>query len=80
MEAGVEITRLVRRKLKILGSYGAKPRKDMPILLKLAQAGIVGVGAEVTDRFTLEEADLAYRRLDKGQIVGRAVVAMGGEA
>lgn len=78
MEAGVEITRLVRRKLKILGSYGAKPRKDMPILLKLAQAGIVGVGAEVTDRFTLEEADLAYRRLDKGQIVGRAVVAMGG--
>jgi len=78
MEAGVEITRLVRRKLKILGSYGAKPRKDMPILLKLAQAGIVGVGAEVTDRFTLEEADLAYRRLDKGEIVGRAVVMLGG--
>lgn len=78
VEAGMEITRLVRRKLKILGSYGAKPRKDMPLLLKLAQAGVIGVGAEVTERHTLEEADLAYRRLDQGQVVGRAVVVMGG--
>ncbi|GGN04449.1 succinate-semialdehyde dehydrogenase [Thermus composti] len=77
VEAGVEITRLVRRKLKILGSYGAKPRRDMPTLLKLAQVGSLGVGAEVTERFTLEEADLAYRRLDRGEIVGRAVVVMG---
>lgn len=80
MEAGVEITRLVRRKLRILGSYGAKPRRDMPTLLQLVQAGVVKVGAEVTDRFSLEEADLAYRRLDKGEILGRAVVVMGGEA
>ena len=79
MEAGVEITRVVRRKLRILGSYGAKPRKDMPTLLRLAQAGLVRVGTEVTDRFHLEEADLAYRRLDKGEIIGRAVVVMGGE-
>lgn len=78
VEARVEITRLVRRKLKILGSYGARPRRDMPALLKLAQAGIIGVGAEVTDRFPLEEADLAYQRLNEGTIVGRAVVVLGG--
>ncbi|RTH04507.1 alcohol dehydrogenase [Thermus scotoductus] len=78
VEAGVEITRLVRRKLRILGSYGAKPRKDMPLLLRLAQAGAIQVGAEVTERHPLEEADLAYRRLDRGEVVGRALVTMGG--
>ncbi len=78
VEAGVEITRLVRRKLRILGSYGAKPRRDMPTLLRLAQTGVVKAGAEVTDRFSLEEADLAYQRLNKGAILGRAVVITGG--
>lgn len=74
VEAGVEITRLVRRKLKILGSYGAKPRRDMPILLKLVQSGTIKVSTMVTDRFSLEEADLAYQRLNRGEIVGRAVI------
>jgi S-(hydroxymethyl)glutathione dehydrogenase/alcohol dehydrogenase len=80
VEAGVEITRLVRRKLRILGSYGARPRRDMPLLLRLAQAGVIGVGAEVTEKHPLEAADLAYQRLNRGEVVGRAVVVMGGEA
>lgn len=74
--APVEITRVVRRKIQILGSYGARTRTDMPLVLGLAQRGAVRLDRLVTRRFSLEEADEAYRLLDHGAIVGRAVVVL----
>jgi len=38
--APVEITRLVRRELRIIGSYGARTRSDMPEIIRLAAQGI----------------------------------------
>ena len=38
--APVEITRLVRRGLQIVGSFGARPRSDMPRLLSLIERGV----------------------------------------
>ena len=38
--AGVEITRLVRRGLRIIGSYGARTRADMPEIIRLAASGV----------------------------------------
>ena len=38
--APVEITRLVRRELRIIGSYGARTRSDMPEIIRLAAHGI----------------------------------------
>jgi D-arabinose 1-dehydrogenase-like Zn-dependent alcohol dehydrogenase len=35
--APVEITRIVRRQIRILGSYGGRARNDIPELLKLIQ-------------------------------------------
>ncbi len=72
--APVEITRVVRRKIQILGSYGARTRTDVPLILNLAQRGALQLDRLVTRRFTLHEADEAYRLLDQGAIVGRAVV------
>lgn len=72
--APVEITRLVRRELRIIGSYGARTRSDMPAIIRLAAQGVFRPEAMVTRRFPLAEADAAFRALARGEIVGRAIV------
>jgi succinate semialdehyde reductase (NADPH) len=74
--APVEITRLVRRELRIIGSYGARTRSDMPEIIRLAAQGIFRPESMVTQRFPLAEADAAYQALARGEIVGRAIVVM----
>ncbi|MDR7555029.1 MAG: zinc-binding dehydrogenase [Armatimonadota bacterium] len=72
----VEITRLVRRSVQLIGSYGARVRGDMPALLHLVRAGAVAPQRAITQRVPLEEAPAAYAALDRGEIVGRAIVVM----
>ncbi|RZC54617.1 hypothetical protein C5167_013456 [Papaver somniferum] len=36
----IDITRLVRRQVKIIGSYGARARQDLPKIVKLAEKGV----------------------------------------
>ena len=74
--AGVEITRLVRRGLRIVGSYGGRPRTDMPRLLSLVEQGVLRPSDGISRRFSLEQADAAYAALDGREIVGRAIVVM----
>src|SRR5687767_7568744 len=74
--APVEITRLVRRELRIVGSYGARTRSDMPEIIRLAAHGIFRPETMVTQRFPLTEADAAYTALARGDIIGRAIVVM----
>ncbi|MDR5709925.1 MAG: zinc-binding dehydrogenase [Armatimonadota bacterium] len=75
--APVEITRLVRRKLQIVGSYGGRARSDMPLLVDLMARGELPLSQLISRTYPLEEADAAYRALDRGEIVGRAVVVLG---
>ena len=77
VRAPIDITRLVRRGLHIVGSYGARPRTDMPALLALIEQGVIDPVRAVTRRFPLGEVDAAYGALDRGEIVGRAIVTMG---
>ncbi len=72
--ASVEIFPLVRKSQRIIGSYGARTRTDMPELLRLVAQGFLEPKQMVTQRFSLEEVDAAYKALDRGEIVGRAVV------
>ena len=72
--APVEITRLVRRELRIVGSYGARTRSDMPEIIRLAAQGVFRPETMVTQRFPLTQADAAYAALARGEIVGRAIV------
>lgn len=74
--ASVEITPLVRRGIRIIGSYGARTRADLPAVLELAQHGAIDVRRAVTRRYPLAAADEAYRALSTGEIVGRAIVVM----
>lgn len=74
--AGIEITRLVRRGIQIIGSYGSRVRTDMPDVLALATRGQVSASQPITRRYPLEQVDAAYRALNRGDIVGRAIVTM----
>jgi succinate semialdehyde reductase (NADPH) len=72
--APVEITRLVRRGLRIIGSFGGRTRTDMPEVIRLASQGAFRPERTVTRTFPLAEADAAYQALARGEIVGRAIV------
>jgi succinate semialdehyde reductase (NADPH) len=74
--APIEITRLVRRGIQLMGSYGSRVRTDMPDVLGLAARGQVSVSRPITRRYRLEQADEAYAALNRGEIVGRAIVTM----
>jgi succinate semialdehyde reductase (NADPH) len=74
--APVEITRLVRRSIHVVGSYGARVRGDMPVILELVESGAISPAASLTRRFPLGEAAEAYAALDRREIVGRAIVVM----
>lgn len=76
MTADVEITRIVRRQIRIIGSYGAKARQDVPDIFRFVANGSIDVSGAITKRFTLETAGQAYTELDKGQITGRAIVVV----
>jgi len=76
--APVEITPLVRRGVSIIGSYGARTRADLPAVIELARRGAVDVTRAVTRRYTLDRAAEAYDALNRGEIVGRAIVTMDG--
>ena len=74
--AGIEITRLVRRGIQLMGSYGSRVRTDLPELLALAARVQVSVSEPITRRYHLEQADEAYAALNRGEIIGRAIVTI----
>lgn len=74
--ADVEITPLVRRGYTIAGSYGGRTRADLPEVITLASEGTFNLGGTVTRRYSLDDADAAYRDLAGGTITGRAIVTM----
>jgi S-(hydroxymethyl)glutathione dehydrogenase/alcohol dehydrogenase len=76
ISASIEILRLVRRGIRLTGSYGCRVRTDMPQLLRLAREGAVDLRAAVTRRFPLAEINQAYQAMERGEIIGRAIVVL----
>jgi Zn-dependent alcohol dehydrogenase len=72
--ADVEITRIVRRSIKIVGSYGAKARQDIPHIITMVQKGMIDVKSPITRRYRFSEAEKAYKDLNAGLITGRAII------
>jgi Zn-dependent alcohol dehydrogenase len=56
--------------------FCAAGRDDMPEILALAAAGRISVTQPISRRYRLDQADEAYRTLDRGEITGRAIVVM----
>ena len=62
--------------ISIIGSYGAKARKELPTLVRVAEEKQINIASAVTERHPLESAGATYKALDRGEIVGRAIVDM----
>lgn len=73
--AEVEITHLVRRKIRIHGSYGAKARQDTPAILDLLDNDKLHLEA-ITKKYELDTVGQAYDDLKHGKIVGKAIVVL----
>jgi S-(hydroxymethyl)glutathione dehydrogenase/alcohol dehydrogenase len=74
--ANVEITPLVRRGLRLMGSFGGRTREDLPAVIDLAATGVFSVEDAVTRTYPLESAGEAFDALARGEIQGRAVITM----
>ncbi len=72
----IDLARMARRKLRILGSYGGRVRTDLPEIIELVERGVLTPRDLVTRHFSLDQADEAYQALARGEIVGRAVIEM----
>ncbi|KAL2521228.1 GroES-like zinc-binding alcohol dehydrogenase family protein [Forsythia ovata] len=70
----IDINHLVRRQIKVIGSYGGRARQDLPKLIKLAESGIFNLEVAVSEKRKFEDAGQAYKDLDRGSILGRAVI------
>ena len=74
--APVEITRLVRRSIHVIGSYGARVRGRHAGDPRARRVGGDLARRSLTRRFALADAAEAYAALDRREIVGRAIVVM----
>ncbi len=72
--AEIEITHLVRREIRLVGSFGARTRTDMPHVVDLAASGAIDLDALISERVGLDDAERIYRALDRGEVRGRALV------
>lgn len=70
----VDITKVVRRKLRILGSFGAPASRAMSEVIRLAAEGAIDLDALITRRFSFEETGAAYELLNQRKIVGRGLI------
>ncbi|HLY10218.1 MAG TPA: zinc-binding dehydrogenase [Planctomycetota bacterium] len=74
--APIGITRLVRRGITVVGSLGCRVRTDMPELIRLAAEGKLDVKASISRRYRLDQINDAYGAMERGEIIGRAIVVM----
>ncbi|MGO1523015.1 MAG: zinc-binding dehydrogenase [Nesterenkonia sp.] len=70
----VDITKVVRRKLKILGSFGAKASAAMPEVIQLAAEGKIDLEKLITHRFAFDQTAEAYQLLNERKILGRGLI------
>ena len=74
--ASFTINKLVRRGIQIVGSFGCRVRTDMPELIAMAAAGRIDVRASISRRYRLDQVNEAYEAMQRGEILGRAIVVM----
>lgn len=74
-KAGFELITILRKELTIKGSYygSARPRVDMPLLVRLAKEGRLDIGTLAQRRYRLEQINQAYRDLEEG-LPGRGLI------
>ncbi|BDB97538.1 succinate-semialdehyde dehydrogenase [Saccharolobus caldissimus] len=73
-EIPIRISMIVRNGIRIIGSYGGRPRIDMPRLIELVKLGKYDPSALVTGTFKLEEINEAVKLLEEGEAIRSLII------
>jgi len=73
-ETPIRIASVVRGGIQIIGSYGGRPRVDLPRLIELVKRGKYDPNALVTGEFRLEEINEAVKLLESGEAIRSLIV------
>ena len=60
----------------IIGSWGGltKPERDIPLYVDLYLSGQLKLDKLITNRFSFDEINQAFQSMDKGELVGKAIL------
>lgn len=72
--ASIPLTYLLRHQIRLIGSYGGRPRTDMPVLLSMVASGQLNLDASISLQKPLADAESVYHQLAAGGITGRAII------
>ncbi len=72
--AQINAARVVRTGLQILGSYGGRPRVDLPKIIELTSKGLLNLDRLITKKFNLEQIDEAFATLEKGEVTRSLII------
>ncbi|GAA5063793.1 zinc-binding dehydrogenase [Nocardia callitridis] len=72
--ASIPLGYLLRHQIKIVGSYGGRPRTDMPVVLRMAARGQLDLDAIISGYRPLTDVQTVYHRLADGEVAGRVVL------
>ncbi len=67
--APVHVARVVRSGITIVGSYGARPRVDLPKVVSMVDRGLLRPELLASDKYRLEEVNQAVEALKSGKSV-----------
>jgi len=73
-ETPIRISSVIRGGIQIIGSYGGRPRVDLPRLIELVRRGKYDPNALITGEFKLEEINEAVKLLEKGEAIRSLIV------
>lgn len=72
--APLHSARVVRGGIKILGSYGGRPRVAFPRIFELVKKGLLDIDKQVTKRWKLEDVNHALLSLKRGEVIRSILV------
>lgn len=72
----ISIDPFILKGKKIIGSWGGltKPEKDIPLYVSLYLQGKLRLDKLITDRFKFDEINQAFQAMDRGELVGKAIL------
>jgi len=74
-KAPLHVARVVRGGITVVGSYGARPRVDLPRVISLAEKGLLKPDLLAKDFYKLDQINEAVEALRSGRSI-RPIVLM----
>lgn len=73
-KAPVHLARVVRAGIQLIGSYGARPRVDLPIVIDMVRRGLLTPERLANAKFRLDEVNDAVMALRRGKAVRPLII------